>query len=77
MTTKTRKPDCCRITIINDVFGTRQDIDSPQSVEEALDNHGSITAAFNWYCRYSDDDSMPIGVALRRDDERIIARNRQ
>ncbi|OHB70475.1 MAG: hypothetical protein A2V70_06185 [Planctomycetes bacterium RBG_13_63_9] len=73
------KPDHCRIIIVNDVLGTRTEIDSPQSVEEALQNHGDVITADLWLShleivRPEDFLTQPIGVCIRHNDEEIHIR---
>ena len=70
--TKTSNPDHCRITVMNDVLGTVEVFESPQSVEEALDNHGACLAANNWQVHHFDEEDTPVEVVIRHDDNQII-----
>ena len=71
----------CKIVVINDVLDTRTEVDSPQSAEEAIKNHGQLRLAkhfLSWYGAgheqrldgtYRDE---PIAVAILQTADRVV-----
>ena len=64
----------CRIVVVNDVLGTRTDYQSPQSVADAMKDHGEVAIAKEW-AEYepfvSHDGDEPIAVAIRKTADAI------
>ena len=74
----TTKQAECRIVIVNDVLGTRVETMSPQTVKEALQDHGDVRIAKEWADWFGvAPDSFgnePIAVCLHQTDDQIIVR---
>ena len=49
----------CRIVIVNDVFGTCDEMTSPQTPREAVRNHGQVQLAADW-CKYHQSTHLPL-----------------
>ncbi len=65
----------CRIVEKNDVFGTATVTNSPQSVSDAMRNHGALLLAQDWIERAAfaeASDAEPIDVSIRRTDHEIV-----
>ena len=69
---KGSKPESCRIIVVDDVFGTRTEVESPQSGKEAVDNHGHAKPAVDWFLSHSDDDDDPVGLSIQYSDDLVI-----
>ena len=67
----------CQIVIIDEVFGTRKELVSPQTIDEALKNQGDVARA-NLWVQYQEilrpDHEEPIGVSNRKSEDTIIVR---
>ncbi len=49
----------CRILIVNEVFGTCDEMTSPQTPREAVRNHGQVRLAMDWI-RYHQPTHLPL-----------------
>ncbi len=71
---KTVVQDSCRIVTINDVLGTCTVTHSPQSVSDAMKNHGGLGLAQSWIEEESfvGSENEPIAVSIRRGEHVVI-----
>jgi hypothetical protein len=71
----------CKITVVNDILDTRSEEISPQSPEEAIQNHGQVALARHFILWYGDSHEprldgtfvdQPVAVAIHRTADSVI-----
>jgi len=64
----------CTIIIRDEVFGRHEEIITPQTATEAMDNHGLVVQAAWFALRLEnlDPEQEPLGVAVHRYEDKII-----
>ena len=70
---ETNKLDSCRIVERNDVLGSHTVTDSPQSVADAMRNHGGLCLAQAWIEEeFCGSVTEPVAVAIRKSDRLVV-----
>ena len=69
----------CRVVVLNEVTGTREETLSPQTPEEAIKNHGAVALACEFiYWTNGDDwpaeDDWAIAVCIHRTADQVTVR---
>ncbi len=70
MSTKNTTPEslceCTRILVVNEVLGTQSEVFTPQSLADALNNHGDVHLATVWIEAHEGPDAGPLGCCLHK-----------
>lgn len=70
----------CRVVVINDVLDSRTELDTPQTAEEAMRNHGLVKSANDWIAWHGTGDGLlldgtyqdtPVACSVRHTDDLV------